>query len=227
MRLRNKYIFEPDQFSPSGYSFYEAIALSLAHAYKYPDNREGVLEILDGWYKEYINEEESEDIDALLKTVVLTYGFIEYKEQYDEEEDKQNGLIEEAFNRLAKTLEHKPSVREATIFAICSLTDRYFEEVEIQLQDVLSEFKRQEQEQLVEKLTDIYLEQRFRIRGTEAEIGKTIEVKGRKYQLWKQPEERPLTQIEETLNRWVKLENKAPAQQTAVKALVSFAKALH
>lgn len=223
---RNKYIFEPDQFSPSGYSFYQAIALSLAHAYKYPDNRERVLEILDGWYKECINEEESEEIDALLKTVVLAYGLIEYKEQYDEQEDEQNRLIEEVPNRLAKILEDQPSVRKATIFAICSLTGRYFQEIEVQLQDVLFEFKRQEQEQLVEKLTDIYLEQRFRIRGTEAEIGKTIEVKGRKYQLWKQPEERPLTQIEETLNRWVKLENKAPAQQTAVKALVSFAKAL-
>lgn len=223
---RNKYIFEPEQFSPSGYSFYQAIALSLAHAYKYPDNRERVLEILDGWYQECFNKKESEEIDALLKTVVLAYGFIEYKEQYDEQEDEQNSLIEEVFNRLAKTLEHKPSVRKATIFAICSLTGKYFEEVEIQLQDVLSEFKRQEQEQLVEKLTEIYLEQRFRIRGTEADIEKTIEVKGRKYQLWKQPEKRPLTPIEKTLNRWVKLENKAPAQQTALKALVSFANAL-
>lgn len=223
---RNKYIFEPEQFSPSGYSFYQAIALSLAHAYKYPDNRERVLEILDGWYRECFNKKESEEIDALLKTVVLAYGFIEYKEQYDEQEDEQNSLIEEVFNRLAKTLEHKPSVRKATIFAICSLTGKYFEEVEIQLQDVLSEFKRQEQEQLVEKLTEIYLEQRFRIRGTEADIEKTIEVKGRKYQLWKQPEKRPLTPIEKTLNRWVKLENKAPAQQTALKALVSFANAL-
>ncbi|NER08419.1 MAG: hypothetical protein F6K17_40710, partial [Okeania sp. SIO3C4] len=106
-----------------------AIALSLAHAYIYSDeNRKKVLNILDKWYTECLQVQLTRDIDTtkitkydtLLKTVVLAYGLIEYKE-----EDKNNILIQ-VVERLEEILKEKkylfifkkknhPFIREAVI----------------------------------------------------------------------------------------------------------------
>ncbi|GAX38901.1 hypothetical protein [Nodularia sp. NIES-3585] len=213
-----------------GLSLTHAIAKSLAHAYAYPKNRQEVPNLLDSWYSEAVKNRHSEDKrskkitqeDALLKTVVLTYGLIKYDEKPPLQVDVAFRRLEEIFKK-----ENDSYVRDAVIFAVCNLTYRYFDQIEAQLQDLLLYFKSEEQEEIVKALTAIYLEQRVNIQGQEGEVyQRKIRVQERRYQLWKVPENRPLTNIEKAMNRWSKLENKAITQQIAIQALISFSSAL-
>ncbi len=214
-----------------GLSLIHAIANNLAHAYNYPSNRQEIQDILNSWYDEAVRNRRSEDNrskkitqdDALLKTVVLTYGLINY--------DDQESLIQvhTVLSRLEKIFkkENKSYIRNAVVFAICKITYRYFEQIEVQLQDLLSYFKSEEQEEIVRTLTAIYLEQRVNINGQEGEVyQRKIRIQERRYQLWIEPEQRPLTDIEKAMNDWSKLKGKATTQQIAIQALVSFAGAL-
>lgn len=210
------------------YCLHHAVALSLAHTYT--KNSEGVDNLLSSWYKESItktskshkSQEKVTQRDALLKTVALSYGLIEYNSESELTVDK-------GFEYLAKIVrqeEEKPFVREASVSAICNLTFRYFEQIEAQLQKLVTNFSSNDINKLLDILTEIYLEERANQKGNKEEIeSETIERKGRSYQIWKSPEKRPLTSMEETMNNWVKLENTA-AQQIAIRALVSFANAL-
>ncbi|MBD2205594.1 hypothetical protein H6G33_24945 [Calothrix sp. FACHB-1219] len=223
-----------------GSSFTHAIATSLAHAYAYPNNRQEVQDLLDYWYSEAVKNRHSEENrskkitqeDALLKTVVLTYGLIKYDEKPPLQVDAVLRRLGEIFKK-----DNSSYVREAIVLAICNITYQYFnnkktetqlqKKIETQLQDLLCHFKSEEQEEIVKMLTAIYLEQRVNIKGQEGEVyQRKIRVQERRYQLWKEPEKRPLTDIEKAMNRWVKLKNKATAQQIAIQALISFASAL-
>ncbi|MBU7582899.1 MAG: hypothetical protein KAF91_08305 [Nostoc sp. TH1S01] len=211
-------VFYPSNFLSFAYSFNHAIARSLAHAYKYPENHLLVRKTLNEWYKEYTRGSNTDD--SLLKTVLLSYGIIQYEEQ-------SRFSVKLVFSRIAKALKKYPSVREAAVFAVCSLTRRYFYKIEFQLQDLLFNLNREEQQKVVKQLTDIYLEERLSLQGNAEDIDyRTIRINERVYQLWRNPENRPLTDIEHTMNEWAKLENKVAPQQTAIRALVSFAGAL-
>ena len=209
-------------------SLNHAIARSLAHAYDYPDNWDEVKQVLDSWYNECdhhrfhrINSITESEYDALLKTVALTYGLIEYNQQAPL-------TVKDGFRRLEQiiTKEKHPAVRQAVLFSSCILVSRYFEIVNPQLQDCLSHFTRNEYKQIVAALTEVYREQRANLEFKAGDIDKTIRFQGRDYQVWKNPLKRPLTSIERIMNSWAKLEKKPVAQQTALRVLVSFSSAL-
>ncbi len=206
-------------------SLSHAIALTFAEAYIYPQNSQQVKQTLDDWYKEVksrpspVDKEKITKDDALLTTTALSYGLIPY-------EINSHITQKDALTNLAEILkqEKHPFVRKAVVFAICCLTRRYFEQIASQLPDVLFYLTKEEQKELVESITEIYLEERVHINGNVSDIeARKVIFKRRKYQVWKKPEKRPLTPIEEAMKNWAKLENKVPAQQTAIQALVAFA----
>ncbi len=221
---RERYYVSPELLS----SLNHGIACTLAYAYIYPQNSQQVKQTLDDWYKEGKNRRSWVDTkkitkdDTLLTTVALTYGLIPY-------EINPYLKVNNSLRKLAEILEEEkhPFVREAVVFAICCLTRRYFNQIASQLQDILSDFTQEEQKKLVKSMTEIYLEERVNINGNISEVeARKTQHKGKKYQVWKKPEKRPMTPIEEAMKNWAKLENKAPAQQTAIQALVAFANEL-
>lgn len=216
-------------YPDSGASLNHAIASSLAHAYNYPENCQKVKQILDSWYSEVknrqskINKRKMTQDEGLLRTVVLTYGLIQYTQQAN------SITIDAALKRLEEIFknEEHPEIRKAIVSAICNITYRYFNQIESQLQDLLAYFNRTEQKKIVQVLREIFLKQRETLDFEEGEIyQRKIKVNGRSYKIWKNPETRPLTEIEKVMNGWAKLAKKAHAQQTAIQALVSFTTAL-
>lgn len=216
-------------YHDSGISLNHAIASSLAHAYKNRENCQEVKLILDSWYDEVkhrpsnINRKKITPDDALLRTVVLTYGLIQYTQE------ATFITVDMALKQLEEILkkEEHPDVRKAIISAICNITYRYFNQIESQLQDLLPYFNRKEQKKIVGILCEIFLEQRETLDFEETEIyQRKIKVNRRSYKIWKNPETRPLTEIEKVMNRWAKLEKKVSVQQMAIQALVSFTSAL-
>ncbi|WP_445249593.1 hypothetical protein [Microcoleus sp. OTE_8_concoct_300] len=206
------------------YSLNYAIARSLAHAYAWVENRNEVQTMLDRWYEEvkkrpsFIDRTKISEADALLKTVAITYGLI----QYDEEPGRLTPKT--AFERLSTIIkkEDHPIVREAVVFAICNQTRRYFKKVASHLQDLVANLNRDEGDKIVQTLTKIYLEERASLNDGDEKI----KVNGRYYQIWTNLEKRPRTSIEKAMDGWAKDEQKPAAQEIAIQALVSFVKAL-
>jgi hypothetical protein len=211
----------------TSYCLNHAIARSLAHAYEYQKNTDGVMQLLDDWYNECFQKRWN---DGLIKTVVLTYGLIEYSEN-------DELRVIQAFARIANTLNNKPSllVRDSVIFSINNLTRRYFSIIEPQLQKFVYNLTSSERESLVEILTEVYLEQRANLSGGNDKI----KINERSYQIWTNSD-RPLTDIEIVLYRWIRrIEsevlrnqvteqthqkvNKSAAQKVALAAFTSFA----
>lgn len=211
-------------FKELPFSLNYAIARSLAHAYAWVENRNEVQTMLDQWYNEVkkrpslIDRTKISEADALLKTVALTYGLI----QYDEEPGRLTP--ETAFERLSTIIkkEDHPIVREAIVFAICNQTRRYFKKVASHLQDLVANLSRSEGDKIVQTLTEIYLEERASLNNGDGEI----KVNGRCYQIWTNLEQRPRTSIEEAMDDWAKAEQKPAAQEIAIQSLVAFVKAL-
>ncbi|NEQ75436.1 MAG: hypothetical protein F6K23_21715 [Okeania sp. SIO2C9] len=186
-------------------SLSNAVARSLTHAYNYPENREQVKDILKSWYREGSNvypNNKSKNItekEALLRTVALTYGLIKY------DDERFPILLEDACSCLAEILkmDNHPLVRKIVIFTVFVLTNEYFDKsdkIEEWLSDLVSNFNRTEQKNLVIELTAIYIKERVQSKKINE-----------------------LTTVEKAMNKWAKQEN-VPAQQIAIKALVSFAK---
>lgn len=185
-----------------------AIALSLANAYNVPGNRATIRQLLEKWEQESSPSNEWRNRlrkqEALQKTVVLTYGLIEYP-------NNDELTVNQALSRLEKILNNKPSslVRVAVVSAICNLAFRYFNNIEVKLQNLVDSFRSNEKEKLVKILTYIYLEQRANLSGGNDEI----KVNERSYPIWIDSE-RPLTDIERTMYRWIrKIEPKVPKNQ--------------
>ncbi|WP_193957315.1 hypothetical protein [Microcystis aeruginosa] len=207
-----------------------AIALSLANAYNLPGNRATICQLLNEWEQESSPSSEWEKTlrkqEALQKTVVLTYGLIEYP-------NNDELTVNQALNRLGKILNNQPSllVRAAVISAICNLAFRYFNIIEFELQNLVANFRANEAEKFIKILTDIYLKQRANLSGGNDEI----KVNERSYQIWTDSE-RPLTEIEKAMYRWIRRmepevpqnqvrepEHKTAAQKVALAAFTSFA----
>jgi hypothetical protein len=207
-----------------------AIALSLANAYNIDSNQEIIRQLLNEWERESSPSNKlkklSKKQEALKITLVFTYGLIEYP-------NSGQLTAKQAFAKLATILNNRPlsSIRSAVIYSICTLAFRYFNIVESQLQNLVENFKLDEPEKLVQVLTNVYLEQRANLLGGDDEI----EINGRFYRIWTNSE-RPLTNIETVMYRWVRgIEselpqeqehqkgNKKAAQKIALAAFTSFA----
>lgn len=199
-----------------------AVADSLAIAYRFrPDD---VLKTLNFWNQQYrnkrpdkINIAQVTSRDALVAIVALTYGKIEC--------DQIVGTLtpQQAVQNLATILSEElhPRIREIAIFAIGLQADRAFEEVELDLQKLVTKIAKKERHKVAEILTEIYLEQRTNLSDGE----RLIEVDKKLYPVWLNSL-RPLTTIEKAMLSWVKNQENPMAQQVATNALANFANRL-
>jgi len=202
-----------------------AVANSLAFAYRFrPDD---VLETLTLWNSECkerrpnrINKAEVTSREALLATVALTYGKIEC--------DKSIGtltpLVAVQYLKIILLEELHPRVREIALFAIGCQAERAFDQVEPELQDLVSrQITQKERQEVAEILTEIYLKQRFELLGGD----QTIEIDNKQYQVWlRLNSTRPLTTVEQAMVHWVKNKQNPMAQQVATNAAANFASKL-
>lgn len=215
-----------DEEVNSDYSLNHAIAYSLSCAYSYPENYDDIIELLEKWYEE---GSQNDSNDGLLKTIALTYGLLEYS-------DKDKFTVNQAFSRLIEMLNKKQSnlVRDAIISAIINLSHRYFNLIEYNLQSIVKKFTKSERDKLVLRFTKIYLEQRSNMSGGDEKMN----FNGHSYPIWINQKNRPLTEIETAMYRWIRKElarsqpqfkqqkkqvNITAAQKVALAAFTSFA----
>ena len=103
----------------------------------------------------------------------------------------------------------------------CEKTRTDFKEVAPQLQILFAKLKREELDDIIKILTDIYLQQRASLEGGDEEI----EVNGRSYRIWIDSQ-RPQTDIEQVIFEWLGNEKYPIAQQAALEARLNFASEL-
>ena len=198
----------------SDLSLNHAVARSLARAYNYLENREEVKDILKDWYeeareasKEYGYTKSKKDTkekqvlkkeDALLRTVALTYGQIQYD---DKDAEKFPISLKDTCSWFEEILQEDKDilVRKTIISAVFILTHNYLSQIEKWLSDLVSDFSSEEQKSLIIELIKIYIEEVYIEEGEE------------------------LTIVENVMNKWVKEKNSS-AQKIAFEALVYFAK---
>lgn len=131
------------------------IASSLAYAYKDPQNRIAVQDILNKWYdicvNNWRNHSSNYNHNNLLSTIAITYGIVEYQVDPTLE-------FSEAFRRLNRILivENQSTVCKNAIIAISRLSDVYFEKVKSELDNLASGFSGERHSQIVKELTNIY-----------------------------------------------------------------------
>ena len=203
-----------------------AISKSLANAYQVRPTV--VLSILESWQSEAENSRPQKvpknkvtSREILLATVAMTYGEIDFL------------VNNQIFGNLQKILaeEPHPFVRASAISAVGRQAQKDFKQVESQLQTLAGQVTKDERQALADILTEIYLEQRFRLSGGDDTI--KVKVKDResnellekKYSVWLNSQ-RPLTDVEVAMLRWVKDDGNAMAQQVATSASTGFAKKL-
>lgn len=130
------------------------------------------------------------------------------------------------FSKILKAGGQHLSIRKAVIAAICKQISNFSEKKDFQkiapsLQAFLAELTRNELDQILKNITEIYLEQRKIIKGGDREI----KVNGNSYQIWLNSK-RPYTEIEKILMQWLGDEEYPIAQQFAMQAQVNFVIAL-
>ncbi|MDZ8080798.1 MAG: ARC6/PARC6 family protein [Nostoc sp. DcaGUA01] len=130
------------------------------------------------------------------------------------------------FSKILKAGGQHLSIRKAVIAAICKQISNFSEKKDFQkiapsLQAFLAELTRNELDQILKNITEIYLEQRKIIKGGDREI----KVNGNSYQIWFNSK-RPYTEIEKILMQWLGDEEYPIAQQFAMQAQVNFVIAL-
>lgn len=198
----------------------QAVGASLARAYRI--NPEEVINLLNAWYIEceknrpnQINHNVITHRDAILATIVLTYGQIDYGEG--------NRLLkaDDAFKRLLKMLETERHrfIRTAIVIAITFQAQDHFEMVEEQLRWLLPEVTSNEREEIVKILKQVYLKQRAELRGGDDRMRLDDVL----YHIWNDPSKRPLTKVEQALYRWMEIEGNVAARQIATQAFIGFA----
>jgi hypothetical protein len=201
----------------------QAVGASLARAYRVVP--EDVICLLDEWYEEceknrptQINQNEITHRDAMLATVILTYGQINYGE------GNQQLKASEAFKRLLAMLEKERHnfIRTAIAIAITFQARYHFEMVEEQLKWLLPEVTPKEREDLVKILNDIYMEQRAKLEGGDDKM----QLRNQTYPIWNDSSKRPLTKVEQALYRWLESDSNVAARQIATQAFIVFAIAL-
>jgi len=214
----------------------QVVASALAFSYQF--RPKDVLATLDLW-KTTCEKNSSKGVDtskvgsreALLATVALTYGEIEC--------DERSILItiQQVIDYLQNILleEVHPLVREAALFAIGRQVERIFKQIKAkpedlssdplyrivthQLPELVAKLTRRECQKFVDKLTEVYLDQRAILRNGEEP--KFIEVGKRQYPVWLNSP-RPSTVVENVMLNWAKNDGNITAQQVATHASANF-----
>lgn len=209
------FLLEPD------FGLIIAISKSLANAYQFRPTV--VLSILESWQAEAENSRPQKvpknkvtSREILLATVAMTYGEIDFS------------VNNQIFGDLQKILaeEPHPFVRASAISAVGRQAQKNFRQVEPQLQTLAGQVTKDERQALADILTEIYLEQRFRLAGGDdtikAKDRESNELLEKEYSVWLNSQ-RPLTEVEVAMLRWVKDDENAMAQQVATRASTGFA----
>lgn len=193
------------------------IGAALAYAYgTIPDE---VLETLNEWQREAekksdtIDPRKLTDRDKLLLAVAFTYGELDYT---------LDGPIsaDHGFRWLQHILatERHPKVRTAAVVAISMQAKRRFAKVEPLMQTLVAEVMKEERDEVVRILADIYQEQRAALKG--GTVQRTVN--GELLWLWTDGS-RPSTEVETAMLRWLCDPQTPAAQQIAMQAFMAFA----
>lgn len=136
--------------------------------------------------------------------------------------------IFENFSNILDVSKTNPVARKAVVTGISNQLRRFsektgldFKEVAPYLQTLLTKLTRDEVDDIIEIITDIYLHQRASLNGSD----EAIEVNGRSYQIWIDSQ-RPQTDIEQVILEWLGNEKYPIAQQAALEARLNFDKEL-
>jgi hypothetical protein len=127
--------------------------------------------------------------------------------------------VRDIFQRMQEILtqEQDSRVREGAMTTIFMYGQAYFP----MFKDIVPHFKEEETEKIVEKLLDIYLEQRRK----DLPAGDRPFYKDdyeNPIPIWKNPAQRPRTQIERELLAWIHKPEHTITQQIAFRALIRF-----
>ncbi|NNJ09909.1 hypothetical protein EKD04_006175 [Chloroflexales bacterium ZM16-3] len=123
-----------------------------------------------------------------------------------------------AFQCLKEILElvDNQLVRERALRSAIGLSRDHFAQMQAIVPTVTSE----EMAQIVDKLTEIYLDQRAKLGGGERRW--YHKGTGRYYPIWLSNQPRPLTDIENEMLEWIRNDRNVVAQQIGVRALAAF-----
>lgn len=197
-------------------SLNHGIARSLARAYSV--NREPVQTMMNNWYKQVKNYSHTIKIDnknALLITLILTYSMLDFNESLSDNSENKIplNLVLERLKNFAKN-QSDFFVRTAITEAASQIIINYFFDIiennlGNQLQDLIINLNREEQNKIIDTLSTIYCKQ---IREHQKQINKNNSKVVAQYR----------TPIEKVMNRWIKLYQKSSTQQFALQALVAF-----
>ena len=205
----------------------EAIALSLNRVYK--ERPEDVATLLQSWFDECKNNPKQEskvqeqEHNRFTQTVAFTYGTIEC--------NVETGSLtpELMLDKLDIFLNRKrhPKIRKTVIKAVCDRAYQDFLSGEFHINDklvnkftkIVAEFSKKERTQFVLVLTQIYLQQRESLKGSQ----NFYQVGQHQYPIWLK-NERPLTALEEILFSCLGNQNQPAAEQLATLAFFNFAK---
>ncbi|HYH79108.1 MAG TPA: hypothetical protein VEX86_04905 [Longimicrobium sp.] len=200
----------------------EDVALALAYAaHTRPADIAGTLAEWHG----RVDELRTDTVDpgrvgvreTLLRVLAYTYGELDY--------DTAGAPVsaEEAFQRLSAILaaESHPAVRDAVVDAMIRQARERFERVEPLLQPLMGGVSPPEQDDVVRRLTGLYLDQRERLEGADAEV----EVGRRTFPAFV-GQARPLTPVERAMMRWMRDPRHPAAQRIGIRASVAFVEAL-
>jgi hypothetical protein len=211
-----------------------AISKSLAAAYQFqPDE---VSEILASWLNESDNNLSLERRvtlkEKLLSAAALTCGEIQFDGQHKfNNEPRSNDTkyndqyrfssIEDIFDNFKRILGEQlhPFVRSSTIIALGRQAQKNFSQFKEKFQDFTKIITKNERKDFVNILTIIYLYQRRQLSGGD----QVITFKSEEYPVWLNSE-RPLTDVEQAILKWVQNDEEPMAQQVAISASTNFAK---
>jgi hypothetical protein len=130
--------------------------------------------------------------------------------------------VAEAFLRLREILDIVgiPLVRERALRSAIGLSRSHF----AMLQDIVPTVTADEMTQIVDKLIEIYLEQRANLGKGERRWYHRLT--GRYYPIWVSGRIRPLTEVEQEMLAWMQDDRNIVAQQIGVRALAAFVRML-
>ncbi|MCP4344243.1 MAG: hypothetical protein GY795_01795 [Desulfobacterales bacterium] len=197
----------------------DAIGYSLARAYSV--NPEEVVQIINEWTEECeqkrptrTNKKDFFHREALCATIAITYGYINY--------EKRGPLShEKAVDQLKKILdmESHPYIRNMAIRSLLFLMTSSFENIEPLLQNPLEKISEKEWDTVVNKLMEIYKIQRRDMENGERIlkfVGEDTE-----YPIWIDAA-RPITAVEEAINKWMVEKKNPKSQQIALRSQIKF-----
>lgn len=181
---------------------------------------EVALSILDQWFARSRSDRAASipngaprTRELTLATVILAYGNLNFEQIRDRQ------LPGKVFERLRSVLadENHQFVRRSVLWAAMLQARRNFTKVSTLVQELSGEIVLDERAELIQDLTELYLEQRARLRRGED----VVVIGSRSYQVWPWSP-RPFTEIETILYNWVRDDRQPVAQQLAFECLASF-----